>query len=292
MSGPRGTCRPRARRRRSRRCSPRSRRAARPRSCWPTSTCRPCRRWPGRGQQGLDGARATSARRWRASPACSGAPGDDGVFRFEPSPVEDGAGRTGRRTTTTRCATGSTPRRTRRWPGRSPRPSIRRAARCHRRGSTAGRRPCPPWRRAPGSPRPRPRVCPPARRPSTSRRSTSRRSAAGQTSPPAGPAPTGPTPTGRGTRRRPDPRRVGERGPHAAARHPAGAARRPARHARDPCARRAAGRPGSRAGQSRPEGGRRRGPRDARAPRLPVTPCRGRTRYRSTDPRGGSFRPG
>ncbi len=42
---PRGTCRRRARRRRSRRCSPRSRRVARRRKSWHTSTCRPCRRW-------------------------------------------------------------------------------------------------------------------------------------------------------------------------------------------------------------------------------------------------------
>src|ERR671928_111362 len=42
--GPRGSCRPRARPRRSRRCSTRSTRPTRTRRCWRTSTCRRCRR--------------------------------------------------------------------------------------------------------------------------------------------------------------------------------------------------------------------------------------------------------
>ena len=70
-SGLRPTSKPRARPRRSRRRSPRSRPAGPPRRCWPTSTCRSCRRWRVARPTRCGWCPATSERRYRGSPSCS-----------------------------------------------------------------------------------------------------------------------------------------------------------------------------------------------------------------------------
>ena len=88
---PPSTCRPRARPRRSRRCSPRSRRDARPPSYWPTSTCRRCRRWPRARRTRSGWCPATSARPWRASPGCWARRGGRGV-PVPAAPVDDTVG--------------------------------------------------------------------------------------------------------------------------------------------------------------------------------------------------------
>ena len=117
-----------------------------------------------------------------------GAPGEDGVFRFQPSPVDDAAC-AGPRTTTSRCATGSTPRTD---------PEIARAvanAEAQARQAVlpigcARSRPCPRRSRS---------RRPPGRRPRSSRAARSRRGPAQRLRPPP------PSPTG--NRRAPSPRR-------------------------------------------------------------------------------------
>jgi regulator of protease activity HflC (stomatin/prohibitin superfamily) len=149
---------PRARPRRSRRCSPRSRRAPTPEllayqylQTLPEMAKGEANKvWmvPSDFGKALEGF----TRCW--------APGEDGVFRFEPSPVDD-VPAAGRRTTTSRCATGSTPRRTRRSRGSSRTPRRRRAGRCaagcrpagpHRAVPPAVSRPSPPPTAAPQGP--------------------------------------------------------------------------------------------------------------------------------------------
>ena len=49
-----------------------------PGDCWPTSTCRRCRRWPRARPTRCGWCRATSARRCRASPRCSARPARTG----------------------------------------------------------------------------------------------------------------------------------------------------------------------------------------------------------------------
>ena len=88
----------------------------------------------GRRQQGLDGAERLRQGAARASPGCSARPGDDGVFRYEPSPVEETC--PSRRTTPTRWPSGSTRRPIRRSLRPSPRP---RPTRVPLRGSVQSR---------------------------------------------------------------------------------------------------------------------------------------------------------
>ena len=72
VSGPPPTCRRRDRPRRSRRRSRPSRPAVRLPRCWPTSTCRRCRKSPRATRTRCGWCPATSAPRCRASPSCSG----------------------------------------------------------------------------------------------------------------------------------------------------------------------------------------------------------------------------
>lgn len=67
---PRPTCRRKGRPRPSRRRSPRSRLAGPPRRCWPTNTCRRCRRWRVGTPTRYGWCPATSTPHCRGSPGC------------------------------------------------------------------------------------------------------------------------------------------------------------------------------------------------------------------------------
>ena len=64
---------------------------ARRRSCWPTSTCRRCRRWRRATPTRCGWCRSDFGKALEGFTQMLGAPGDDGVFRYEPSPVDDDA---------------------------------------------------------------------------------------------------------------------------------------------------------------------------------------------------------
>lgn len=70
VSAPRPTCRRKGRPRPSRRRSPRSRLAGPPRRCWPTNTCRRCRRWRVGTPTRYGWCPATSTPHCRGSPGC------------------------------------------------------------------------------------------------------------------------------------------------------------------------------------------------------------------------------
>ena len=118
-------------------------RSARPRRCWPTSTCRRCRRWPRARPTRSGWCRATSARRCRASPRCSARPARTASSatrrrrwtRTCPSP----------RTTPTRSPSGSPRRPTPRSPRPSPRLRPRRGHVGHQCHPAALEDPLPPY---------------------------------------------------------------------------------------------------------------------------------------------------
>lgn len=95
--------------------------AGRPPRCWPTSTCRRCRRWPAATRTRCGWCPAISARRCRASPGCWGRRGRtacSGSSRLRSRTCPS----TPATATTPRSPTGSPPSPTRRSPKRWPRP--------------------------------------------------------------------------------------------------------------------------------------------------------------------------
>ena len=186
-SGPRSTCRRRARRRRSRRCSPRSRRAR------PTPELLAYQYLQTLPQMAQGDANkvwivpSDFGKALEGFARMLGAPGRTACSGSSP-PRWTTPRRRGRRTTTSRCATGSTPPPTPSSPGSSRTPRPRPARPCSR--SEYPIRPCPRRSRS---------RRPPGRRPRSSRAARSRRGPAQRLRPPP------PSPTG--NRRAPSPRR-------------------------------------------------------------------------------------